>query len=506
MAILFAILLKPMIVEAYVIPTPSMQPTLMGAPEAGVNDRLVVDQTRYLFTDPRRWDIAVFRYPIRELQKYVKRIVGMPLDRLRIASGNLWEVGADGKIASVHRKPDRIQAGLWRELFPRRMEIDEGTDPMKYFAGKVGKWSAKGMDLVGVASGSGRATLEYRDENHGGLVNRVYDGYPPKVARSIQRTAAGANFEGVQDVRIALDLTVEQALQSFEVRLNLVPPGSDRRVYALVCKDSQAQLVIRRKGKEVAASEPIPCALTAGDSTHLSFAVLDDRLIAEVNGTTKELEIGDHRLTKLLDGNQTYLECELRGPKNAKLTLSNLEIHRDLHYVARGAALRGENGQADTLNHVIEIPEGHYLMLGDNPQQSADARDWEVVTIGVENNQIVDPKTHPNARILRGNRRPWNLDVAPDVDESPVVLRKQKKIVFTDSIGENFTLDGEVYESEDNPAESWPNAMKFRDGKDGPWFTAQRESLAFVPRKHIYGRPMVLFWPVWTMFRPGMIR
>ncbi|MDP6928496.1 MAG: signal peptidase I, partial [Planctomycetota bacterium] len=73
-AILIAVLLKPLVIEAYQIPTPSMQPTMMGSKAAGVHDRLLVDKMRYAFTEPKRFDIAVFRYPVRRNQNYVKRI------------------------------------------------------------------------------------------------------------------------------------------------------------------------------------------------------------------------------------------------------------------------------------------------------------------------------------------------------------------------------------------------------------------------------------------------
>jgi signal peptidase I len=40
-----AVLLKYFALEAYVIPTPSMQPTLMGSPAAGQTDRILVDKS-----------------------------------------------------------------------------------------------------------------------------------------------------------------------------------------------------------------------------------------------------------------------------------------------------------------------------------------------------------------------------------------------------------------------------------------------------------------------------
>ena len=67
MAVLMAVLLKYFALEAYIIPTPSMQPTMMGSPEAGEADRILVDKVYYLLHEPKRFDIVVFRYPVRQV-------------------------------------------------------------------------------------------------------------------------------------------------------------------------------------------------------------------------------------------------------------------------------------------------------------------------------------------------------------------------------------------------------------------------------------------------------
>jgi signal peptidase I len=77
------------LVQAFIVPTPSMDTTVM------VGDHLLVDKlsysppgvaSRYLlpYTEVRRGDIIVFRYPIDIRQNYVKRVIGIPGDRLRI--------------------------------------------------------------------------------------------------------------------------------------------------------------------------------------------------------------------------------------------------------------------------------------------------------------------------------------------------------------------------------------------------------------------------------------
>jgi signal peptidase I len=77
------------LVQAFIVPTPSMDTTVM------VGDHLLVDKLSYAppgsfaryvlpYTDPKRGDIIVFRYPIDISQNYVKRVMGVPGDHIRV--------------------------------------------------------------------------------------------------------------------------------------------------------------------------------------------------------------------------------------------------------------------------------------------------------------------------------------------------------------------------------------------------------------------------------------
>ncbi len=117
-AILAAVLLKYFAIEAYQIPTSSMQPTLMGSVEAGVHDRILVDKFRYTIAEPKRWDVVVFRYPLQQNQNYVKRLVGMPGDRLRIRGGNIYKLDERDEILEPLRKPPTSRNGSGRRSTP----------------------------------------------------------------------------------------------------------------------------------------------------------------------------------------------------------------------------------------------------------------------------------------------------------------------------------------------------------------------------------------------------
>src|SRR6266496_3473822 len=77
------------LVQAFVIPTGSMEDTLL------IGDHLLVDKLAYApagpiskhilpYEDVKRGDIIVFRYPVDIKQTFVKRVMGVPGDHIRL--------------------------------------------------------------------------------------------------------------------------------------------------------------------------------------------------------------------------------------------------------------------------------------------------------------------------------------------------------------------------------------------------------------------------------------
>ncbi|QDV72454.1 signal peptidase I [Botrimarina mediterranea] len=69
-------------------------------------DRLVVSKYAYSFTDPERWDVAVFKYPGDSQTNYIKRVTGLPGEVVRIFQGDLFvrPLGSDDNFA-IAKKP-----------------------------------------------------------------------------------------------------------------------------------------------------------------------------------------------------------------------------------------------------------------------------------------------------------------------------------------------------------------------------------------------------------------
>jgi signal peptidase I len=93
------------VAKPYRIPTPSMEPTLHCAkPVSGclsrVADRVIVNRLVYRFHEPRRGDIVVFKASARVKAvcsaggTYIKRIVGLPSEKLTIRNGFVLINGA----------------------------------------------------------------------------------------------------------------------------------------------------------------------------------------------------------------------------------------------------------------------------------------------------------------------------------------------------------------------------------------------------------------------------
>lgn len=162
-AVILAFLFRAFVAEAFVIPTGSMAPTLMGqhkdvkCPECGYwyragasiesqeeqngrvssdrlvvattcplcryrqlldpeedanestfsGDRILVSKFIYDFSSPDRWDVIVFKYPSNAKQNYIKRLVGLPGETVLIKRGDIHVKKPDESEFHIARKPDR---------------------------------------------------------------------------------------------------------------------------------------------------------------------------------------------------------------------------------------------------------------------------------------------------------------------------------------------------------------------------------------------------------------
>ena len=106
-ALILAVFIRSIIIQPFYIPSSSMEPNLL------VGDRLFVTKYSYgyskhsfpfsppildkriMFSSPKRGDVIVFKTPADNRTDYIKRLIGLPGDKLQFIDGNLYLNGIE---------------------------------------------------------------------------------------------------------------------------------------------------------------------------------------------------------------------------------------------------------------------------------------------------------------------------------------------------------------------------------------------------------------------------
>ena len=101
-ALIIAVIIRSLFLQPFYIPSSSMEPTLL------VGDRLFVTKYSYgyskhsfpfsppilnkrvMFSEPKRGDVVVFKTPADNRTDYIKRLIGLPGDKIQFIDTNLY--------------------------------------------------------------------------------------------------------------------------------------------------------------------------------------------------------------------------------------------------------------------------------------------------------------------------------------------------------------------------------------------------------------------------------
>ncbi len=499
-AFVLAFLFRTFEAEAFVIPTGSMAPTLMGAhkdlacPECGYwyaagasseaedvarqrgimgpltpvsdvtcpmcryitnvdprtpdgrdyptygGDRILVSKFNFEFNDPRRWDVTVFKYPGGAETNYIKRLVGLPSETLRIWHGDLYvrPRGADD-FHLERRTPSKLRAmaqivydndyvvdamtekgwpvrwhpwpatdaeteGGWRSPDgSRSYEIDSSPDDVRWigyqhFTPSINDWKM-------LAQGPLPDNVRPRPR----LITDFY-AYNTSVQRGDpedQPQMLGLHWVG--DLMLDCQLDVTRA--DGDALLELIE-GGVRFQCRIDCATGEARLSIDGLDNYEPTAQT---DIRGGGSHSVSFANIDDQLLLWIDGSPIEFDspttypdLKNDRPVAT-DSEPGDLMPARIGSRGAGLRVRNLRLWRDIYYIAtdgrnpvsdyrRPRAMLAQLNYEELLNFwstpslwtsdsstnpfdqrheaVYELDDDQFFVLGDNSPLSQDARLW----------------------------------------------------------------------------------------------------------------------------------
>jgi len=383
-AFIVAMIIRHYVVEAFRIPTSSMQPTLIGRSTLG--DRILVSKFEYDLRPPRAWDVIVFKIDEHRIQyfrdlyagktmpeevtvrnngiidhpgpadyvNYVKRLVALPGQRVLVKNGDVF---IDGRIA---RKPSGARAALLvpvasdrRLARENRTFFDQWTghdDPAVSIQGGVITLSGAHFAKECEIAYNGR--IEDRQDTdkkttlsrwEGGMLNIVGDlqlAFRFKYLRG----------EGVLFGRLLEDRT------RYEFHLPLGRPGQPVRLLI--------------DGVETASA---PAPEITGEHT-ITFSNVDAQAVLKLDGRT--LVACDHedqaQADRVPEADADSSGVEF-GTIRCDLEIRDVRLWRDIYYTS------SRRQQPFAVGGEFKLGDDEYFVLGDNSPNSFDSRSWGVV-------------------------------------------------------------------------------------------------------------------------------
>src|SRR2546423_2752618 len=132
--VVIALFIIIFIIQAFRIPSGSMENTLL------VGDYLLVDKFAYAPSGSWGWlvpypklhrgDIIVFKWPVHPDQHFVKRLIGLPGDRVRLINGNVFVNGE--RLTEDYAVHKLLNHDGFRDEFPDRRSSDANIYPPWY--------------------------------------------------------------------------------------------------------------------------------------------------------------------------------------------------------------------------------------------------------------------------------------------------------------------------------------------------------------------------------------
>jgi signal peptidase I len=382
-------------------------------------DRVLVSKCAYELNDPKRWDVVVFKFPYEASTNYIKRLVGLPGETVRIHYGDIWIGRGEEPFQIARKTPSKLLAVL-RPVFdndymptiakygwPARWASEVSTE--------AGGWASNDdvrFSTDGKADGETWIRYHHRTPSHKQWADstpirpesvksqlitdftaydtgRTWGAYAADSSPSCDRL--GLHWVG--DLALESEITSESdaGQMVFELR-----KGGRRFQCRIDLATGVASLSI--SGEDAAAFHPKATTVVRGKGTHqIRFANCDNALYFWVDGTVVSFDAAtEYEDLKNAQPEESDLEPVGVASVGAKLSIQHVRVLRDLYYVAvsdrkgneaisdyedpffAAKDLTDQLLQNRPRQRFVDFPlkEDQFFMLGDNSTNSQDGRLW----------------------------------------------------------------------------------------------------------------------------------
>jgi signal peptidase I len=429
------------------------------APPVRYGDRILVLKYLYLFQEPRRWDVVVFKAPPNPIKddysvNYIKRLTGKPRESIMILDGSIYVAppgssGMELKDFTIQTKPRSVQEALWRVVYdndfhPRglpREETDAAGGVLHTDAAWEQPWEVqpggRGWDLN---AGEGGRVFRFDGMDGAGAIafnsdtpssrfaltdwlayDQVSDlsNYSADLYNRVQGIGPGNN---ASDVKLAFTyhrLSGDGALSAEVTKLD--------HIFRADIFPDHVSLRSNVNGVEKELGS-VPVALNSGlhrvELTNVDYRVtvrIDDRDLIQ---TTPEQYAPD--MPSLLDAFKKNAELPkakiLISAIAQKCELSHIGLWRDVYYGNHGRSEPFHASPDQFPANIMHLGPDEYFVLGDNSPISGDARYWGD-PIDLPNEKLIVDSGRVPGRFLLGKAFfvYWPTGFRP-IDEAPALV------------------------------------------------------------------------------------
>ena len=392
-------------------------------------DRVLVGKFCYAWKDPDRWDVVVFHYPGGASLNYIKRLIGLPGETIRIQHGDIWVRGNDkpDDAFQIARKPPNKLLAVLQPVFdndympkiakygwPSRWQPESPAD------GGAGVWHSDDLATFhtdGTARGetwlyyhhlepstdqwmaAGKSSSDQTLEVSPQCITNftAYDTYVLRKNATPEPTLdlARVGQDWVGD--LALECAVFTESDAGELVFELRKGG---RQFQCRIDVATGKATLGISGDDMAAFHPTAPTNLRGKGCHtVRFSNCDEELLLWVDNVVVDFDAP----TTYADLNNTHPDRSDLSPVGVasvgvRAQISHLRILRDLYYIAAKYTAANERSQSNDYEDPLSSSQNlskqlihnrprkrsvefrlepdQFFMLGDNSTCSLDGRLW----------------------------------------------------------------------------------------------------------------------------------